>query len=101
MRVETRHMRETGGLALTLINPGSAALTVQVADNAYGQSARTVTLPPGASVQQSWALQASGFWYDLTVSVAGTTREEIRLAGHVETGTVSITDPAATAPVLA
>jgi phospholipase C len=39
----------------------------------------------------SWNLAASGQWYDFTVTAAAFTR---RLAGRIETGADSISDPA-------
>jgi phospholipase C len=59
-----------------------------------------VTISAGGTIEQSWALGDSGHWYDLIVTVAERSGEETRLAGHVETGAPSITDPAAVTPVL-
>ena len=39
-------------------------------------------------------LEQSGGWYDLLVTVAGDATFTYRLAGHVETGKDSISDPA-------
>jgi phospholipase C len=100
VRVAARHAGDAGGLVLSLVNPGAAPVTVNVADAAYGQPARDVTIPARGTVEQSWALGDSGQWYDLLVTVAARPGEETRLAGHVETGAPSITDPAAVTPVL-
>jgi phospholipase C len=58
-----------------------------------------VTVPAGKSVEAHWDLSCSSQWYDFQLTVAGNAGWLRRIAGHVETGQTSITDPAATAPV--
>ncbi len=100
LRVAARHDAAAGAVVLTLTNPGPAPVTATVTDLAYGAPLRSATLLPGATLEQPWPLARSGFWYDLSVTIAGRPDETTRLAGHVETGAPSITDPAATAPSL-
>jgi phospholipase C len=100
VRVGARHAGEAGAIMLTLANPGAAPVTVHVVDNAYGQAPRTFEVPADGAAQQSWTLRDTGHWYDLSVTVEGRSGEETRLAGHVETGADSITDPAAVSPSL-
>jgi len=83
---------------LVLVNDGGRAETVRLRDAAYGAAARTVTLAAGATVRVDWSVAASGHWYDVIIEGPGDC--STRLAGHVETGRRSITDPAATAPSL-
>jgi len=85
-------------LVLVLVNDGGRAETVRLRDAAYGAAARTVTLAAGATVRVDWSVAASGHWYDVIIEGPGDC--STRLAGHVETGRRSITDPAATAPSL-
>ncbi len=57
-------------------------------------------VPPGVTIEEAWVLAASHHWYDLTVSNNDDASFQRRLAGHVETGKPSISDPAAVAPVM-
>ncbi|MGS0897062.1 phosphocholine-specific phospholipase C [Burkholderia stagnalis] len=87
-----------GDLYVTLANAGASALTVTATDVAYGGPARTLTIPPGQRVEAHWDLSCSSRWYDLQFAVVGNAGWMRRIAGHVETGKASITDPAAVAP---
>jgi hypothetical protein len=55
------------------------------------------TIAPSGTQEMLWDLQLSHHWYDLIVSVG---RHQWRLAGHVEDGHESVSDPAKLAPVL-
>ncbi|MGH8302591.1 MAG: hypothetical protein ACRET5_14090, partial [Steroidobacteraceae bacterium] len=57
----------------------------------------TLAVGPGETAHWLCDLRASHHWYDLAVSVD---RHRWRLAGHVETGRESYSDPASGAPVL-
>ncbi|CAM2156378.1 Non-hemolytic phospholipase C [Pararobbsia alpina] len=86
-----------GNLYLTLTNKGRASVKLSVVDNAYGAAARHFSLPSEGYLEAPWQLQTSYHWYDLTVTDGnGFSR---RVAGHVENGKASYSDPAATAPV--
>ncbi|MDR5759092.1 phosphocholine-specific phospholipase C [Caballeronia sp. LZ035] len=89
-----------GNLYLALANNGTTAMTVTAADNAYGQPSQTVTIAGGKSVEVHFDLSCSAQWYDLMVSVAGNGTWTRRIAGHLETGKASLTDPAATQPTV-
>ena len=75
-----------------------AALAVLDMDPAYplseGEARRRLTVRPGAASQSTWDLRGSDHWYDLTVSLENDPTFIQRLAGHVETGRPSRTDPA-------
>jgi len=87
----------SGNMRLALRNITDRALTVHVRDEAYGRGEHTLTVQPGETAQWLCDLRASHHWYDLGVSVD---RHRWRLAGHVETGKESYSDPASGAPVL-
>ncbi|MDR6503641.1 phospholipase C [Burkholderia ambifaria] len=89
-----------GDVYVTFANAGSSALTVTATDVAYGGAARTLTIPAGQRVEAHWDLSCSSHWYDLQFAVAGNAGWMRRIAGHVETGKASITDPAAVAPTI-
>jgi len=86
-----------GDIGLHLHNGGERALTVTVRDASYGRSERSIQIAPGGTQELLWDLQLSHHWYDLVVSVG---RHQWRLAGHVEDGRESVSDPANLAPVL-
>lgn len=89
-----------GDVYVTFANAGSSALTVTATDVAYGGAARTLTIPAGQRVEAHWDLSCSSHWYDLQFAIAGNVGWTRRIAGHVETGKASVTDPAAVAPTM-
>ncbi|WP_431824161.1 phosphocholine-specific phospholipase C [Burkholderia sp. F1] len=85
--------RADGGLVVRMRNAGRARLTATIADNGYGAASRSGAIEPGATVETVWDLSASGGWYDLNVTVDADADYLRALAGHVETGAASVTDP--------
>jgi phospholipase C len=51
-------------------------------------------LRPQERLTRHWDLDASFGWYDFTLEVEGDASFLQRLAGHVETGRDSVSDPA-------
>jgi phospholipase C len=88
-----------GNVSLQLTNRGRGIARLSVVDNAYGAQPRPVVVPSLGSMQASWVLAASHHWYDLSVTSNDDPTFLRRLAGHVENGRPSISDPAAVAPV--
>lgn len=86
-----------GRLYLSLANPGAEPADLRITDNAYGTAPRHLALAPGGSGRIALDLAASHHWYDVTLQ-SGTA--QWRFAGHAETGAPSMSDPAATSPVL-
>ncbi|MFF5205800.1 phosphocholine-specific phospholipase C [Streptosporangium sp. NPDC000396] len=85
---------ENGDIALVLTNRGGAACGVTVTD-AYGTGATaSYQLQPGASATHRVPLATSHRWYDLSVTSDADATFLRRLAGHVETGQPSMSDPA-------
>jgi Bacterial phospholipase C, C-terminal domain len=80
-----------GDLRLRLHNRSERPLEATVRDPSYGRGERRVAVPPGETQEVLWDLQPSHHWYDLTISVD---QHRWRLAGHVEDGHESVTDPA-------
>jgi len=63
--------------------------------NAYGHDqALTRLLRPGESDRQRWHLKNSFGWYDLSVVASTDPGFLRRLAGHLENGRDSVSDPA-------
>ncbi len=102
-QVETKVFYDVanGNLYMVCTNGGSAPASLTVADNAYGAASRAIMVPAGASSEGLWVLAASHHWYDLSVTDNNDSTFLRRLAGHIEVGRTSITDPAAVAPVTA
>jgi phospholipase C len=94
LRVESRYDVDDDTVILTITNLGKAATQVTVA-NAYGNDhAVTRQLRPGHSDRQRWDLKKSFGWYDLSVTTDGDPGFLRRLAGHLENGRDSVSDPA-------
>lgn len=92
--VTTRHVSEEGlGITLTIANTGAAAAGVTIV-NAYSGRSLSRPLPRGASFTHLWPLEESFGWYDLTITVDGDAGFERRIAGHVDNGEDSVSDPA-------
>jgi len=81
------------GLTLVVANHGAAPSRVSITDVYSGRSlARLVAA--GAGFSDHRPLRLSFGWYDLLVEVASDNGFARRLAGHVETGEDSVSDPA-------
>jgi len=82
-------------LVLHVDNAGAAACTVTLTPNNYSDAQpMSYALAAGASIDIAWPLAASAHWYDVTLSSDHDKRYVRRLAGHVETGQSSTSDPA-------
>jgi phospholipase C len=90
-----------GNVFLKFTSNGRGIARLSVVDNAYGAHPRPVFVPPQGFIEEPWILSASHHWYDLSVSSNDDPTFLRRLAGHVENGRPSISDPAAVAPVTA
>ncbi|MGW3045570.1 phosphocholine-specific phospholipase C [Kitasatospora sp. NPDC001159] len=94
LQVSARHHGKSGHVELDLTNdtPTPVRLTVT---NAYATEQPTVyQLRPGATVTHTAHLQHSHGWYDISVVSDHDNGFLRRLAGHVETGRPSTSDPA-------
>jgi phospholipase C len=76
-----------------LQNRGSSAVNVSVFD-AYSGQTQARLVQPQQTVTFASTLQASFGWYDFTVTVNSDPGFSRQLAGHVETGKASVSDPA-------
>jgi phospholipase C len=98
LTINAIYEKESEGIALVIRNQGSNAEKVSIFD-AYSGKTRTHLLHPHNSVSYVSQLQKSFGWYELTVRVDSDVRFQRQLAGHVETGRPSVTDPAIGAAV--
>jgi phospholipase C len=81
------------GITLEIRNLGAARAEVDIHDG-YRAQKQQVAVDAGKSVAWHQALEASFGWYDLTITVASDSSFVRRIAGHVENGGPSISDPA-------
>jgi phospholipase C len=84
---------EHPGITLDIHNHGADAAKVSVFDAYTGQTT-TQSIAPGRSLTWHWPLEESFGWYDLTIQVDSDPTFKRVLAGHVETGFDSASDPA-------
>jgi len=82
-----------GAIVTRLTNAGPAACRVNMM-NAYSNEAISHQLAPGHSFTKRWALDGSLNWYDIAIGVDIDADFKRRLAGHIETGQPSASDPA-------
>jgi phospholipase C len=82
-----------GLVGVTFRNPGETARTLIATPNAYKTALRPwkTTLTPAREVRKDLRVKATGGWYDVSIEADGYLR---RLAGRLETGVDSISDPA-------
>jgi len=87
-------------LALDVRNQIDRPLTLRVASDAYAEALApwSANLAPFSQTARSWTLAGIGGWYDLTVTSPEAPRYLRRLAGRLETGAPSTSDPAMGGP---
>jgi phospholipase C len=84
---------DQGGVSLRIVNSGEHTAKLSIV-NAYTGKESSELLAPREDMDHDWSLSATHGWYDLIVRVSGDDAFEYRLAGHVETGRDSMSDPA-------
>ncbi|RYF99609.1 MAG: DUF756 domain-containing protein, partial [Chitinophagaceae bacterium] len=87
--------KPNGDLELTVINAGTKPVMIRVKDATYKTIDKTYTVKGGKTFLKIRipGSKASG-WYDLAITAEGFPGFEKKFAGRVETGKISITDPA-------
>lgn len=81
-------------LTLTLSNVGTKPMVAVTEAGAYGPPGWRVRIPPAGRVSRSWSLAATGGWYDLSITCDAAPNFMERMAGRLETGRASTSDPA-------
>ncbi|MHA3702968.1 phosphocholine-specific phospholipase C [Jatrophihabitans sp. YIM 134969] len=85
-----------GVLVLAVANPGTRPLTATVADAYRPRRPTTLTVPPGRSTTHRLPISDTAGWYDFTVTTpakSGAPVSTRQLAGRIETGRPSTSDP--------
>jgi phospholipase C len=83
----------SAGVMLKMRNTSADAQEIKIRDG-YTLKTETLTMAAGAAEEKSYPLDASFGWYDLMVEVDEDVHFRRHVAGHVETGRDSVTDPA-------
>lgn len=83
----------SGNVELKIKNSSTQKQLIEIKDNAYKAKPISKTIAAGAVISIPVDLTKNSGWYDLSVTVKGSSSYEKRYAGHVETGKESITDP--------
>lgn len=92
--LQTRDDSGNGDISLVLSNlEGREACRFTVTDNAYGARIVTHSVAAGQALSVRCALSGSFGWYDFSVTSEADPKWLRRVAGHVETGRASRTDP--------
>ncbi len=95
LEVTADHAGPGAPLRLTVSNPGPQTRAFRVEANAYGYPAQAATaLAAGEAISLSWDMARSAGWYDVTVRDESDPAYVRRLAGRIETGAPSTSDPA-------
>jgi len=81
------------GVILEIHNLGGLSCRVRVVD-IYTDKTIERTLRPDESLNEFWSLEDAHGWYDFIVSTDSDQSFQWRLAGHLETGHDSMSDPA-------
>ncbi|MES1204798.1 MAG: phospholipase C, phosphocholine-specific [Pseudomonadota bacterium] len=81
------------GLTLEVHNRGGAIGKVRIFD-AYTRKTTVLSFDSCDTLSQHWQLERTFGWYDLTIKVDSDPGFKQQLAGHVETGRDSMSDPA-------
>jgi len=85
--------KDRGSIQWAITNVAANRAEVSLMDAYTGNTVQRFILPQGAFTGSLSLSQFYG-WYDLIITVAGDQKFNYRLAGHVETGADSISDPA-------
>ena len=81
-------------LVVRATNGGSSPLRVVMASHVYSNEApRAVALAAGDAREERWSIAAAAHWYDVSVTLEDDADFLHRLAGHIETGAASLSDP--------
>lgn len=95
LRTRTHYEKDQNSITLELKSESHAPINLRI-DDAYSRSATKHTLAPGKTLHHSLSLNDTHGWYDLAVTTDTNSGLQIqhRIAGHLETGKDSFTDPA-------
>ena len=92
-----RNKEATGNLVVKVKNPDNKKVKLTIKDNAYKAKTQVKTLEAAESTGSEstiiFNLDKNFNWYDLSFHVDGASKPTVRIAGHVENGKESQSDP--------
>jgi len=94
LAVSHRYDAASETLQIVLRNAGGAPFVVHTHDAYAANATHSLPLASGAEIVDAWPIAASGHWYDVSVTLAEDPAFLRRIAGHIETGRPSRSDPA-------
>jgi len=95
LRVSAGYDAKTEELVMRIANRRAADATVTIAANDYSTEPPQTHVIAGSSLlEERRKIAASAHWYDVSVKIADDANCLHRLAGHIETGMPSLSDPA-------
>jgi phospholipase C len=92
LRTHATYDAAASTITLTITNQSANGVAITIRNGYNGTESHRVIAANG-SATQSWPLSITHGWYDLAISVDFDTVLEQRLAGHLETGQPSFSDP--------
>jgi len=93
--VAQRYDTDSGQLVVSVHNRSERACTVALHADTYGPTeTHRLQLAAGASGDVAWAIAEHAHWYDIRLDSSSAPSWRRRLAGHIETGRASLSDPA-------
>jgi phospholipase C len=98
LSIRTSYDKEDNAITLSGSNRGSSTATVRVT-NGYTGEVLSTDVKAGASGEHTFSLHHSSGWYDFVLEVEQDATFRYQIAGHVETGEESSTDPKIAATV--
>ena len=93
LSVDTTYDPHTNHLTLVIANEGAHGAMIDILDR-YTEKTRSEYVDAGHSVSRRWELERFGGWYDFVITVEHDSVFACQVAGHLETGDDSISDPA-------
>jgi phospholipase C len=91
--VDVRYDVDDCALVLRITNQARVPAKVRIS-SAYDGKSFVDVLPRGRGTEKRWPLKSTFGWYDLTVKADGDAGFLRRVAGHLENGRDSVSDPA-------
>jgi phospholipase C len=91
--VDVQYDTEDYALILRITNQAQTPCRVSIA-SVYDDKSVVDVLPRGRAIEKRWPLKSAFGWYDLSVTTDADPSFLQRLAGHLENGRDSVSDPA-------
>jgi len=91
--VDVRYDSDDYVLIVRVVNQGRVSRRINI-ESAYDRRSLTEVLARGKVLEKRWSLKSTFGWYDLTMTTDADSYFLRRIAGHLENGEDSVSDPA-------